>query len=151
LIASGQLAVLTALGAAPADRSRVGLVQSTDKQLGRPSSGEEPLDYERVRDMVWLAIEYGRPHAGSLEAKIKPGSWVVIKPNIVSLLTRDAYRTGDVTDLRVVRAVVEYVARKSRASRITVAAGGSYRGFHDPLTDTVLRQYGNRIDALTCN
>ncbi len=151
LVASAPAVAAARLGAADTGKSRVGLVASAHNRLPRPASAEDPLDYPRVRDLVWKAIEYGRPRAGSLEAKIRPGSWVVIKPNTVSLLTRHAYRTGDVTDLRVIRAVVEYVARKSRAARITVAEGGSYRGFHDPATDTVLRQNGVHIDALTCN
>jgi hypothetical protein len=29
--------------------------------------------------------EYGAPRAGSLEAKIRSGAWVVVKPNIVFL------------------------------------------------------------------
>jgi uncharacterized protein (DUF362 family) len=128
-------------------KTRVGLVQSAHPKLARPSSPEDPLDYERVRDMVWKAIEYGKPRAGSLEAKIRPGSWVVIKPNIVFLRPQGAYTTGDVTDLRVTRAVAEYVARKSRASRITIAEGGSYRGLKDPLTAPVVMQDGQRVDA----
>src|SRR6185436_19412208 len=114
LVASAQALAAVRLGVADTGKSRVGLVASTHARLPRPASAEDPLDYPRVRDLVWKAIEYGRPRAGSLEAKIRPGSWVVIKPNTVSLLTRGAYRTGDVTDLRVIRAVVEYVARKSR-------------------------------------
>ena len=99
-----------ALRGAGTGKGRVGLVTSSHSKLAKPSSIEDPLDYPRVRDMVWKAIEYGRPRAGSLEAKIKPGCWVVIKPNIGSLPPRQSYRTGDVTDMRVVRAVLEYVA-----------------------------------------
>ncbi len=137
-----------ALAAAP-EKSRVGLVTSSHTRLQRPSSPEDALNYERVRDMVWQAIEYGRPRAGSLEAKIRPGSWVVIKPNIVFLRPQPSYRSGDVTDLRVTRAVVEYVARRSRAARITVAEGGSYRSLWDPATDNVVSQNGSRVDALS--
>ena len=64
-----------------AEKTRVGVVHSTHKALAKPVSAEHPLDYELVRDMVWKAIGYGKPGAGSLEAKIKPGSWVVLKPN----------------------------------------------------------------------
>ncbi len=130
-------------------KQRVGLVHSTHSKLAQPSSADDPLDYERVRDMVWKAIEYGKPRAGSLEAKIKPGSWVVIKPNFVFLRPQSSYTTGDVTDLRVTRAVLEYVARKSRAGRITIAEGGSYRGIKDPLKAPVVMQDGQRVDAST--
>src|SRR5512134_4145467 len=92
-------------GALPPEKPRIGVVQSTHARLSRPASPEDPLDYERVRDMVWKAIEYGRPRAGSLEGKIGAGAWVVIKPNMVSLPPRATYRTGDDTDMRVIKAV----------------------------------------------
>ena len=128
---------------------RIGVVRSTHAKLPRPSSPEDKLDYERVRDMVWKAIEYGRPRAGSLEQKIRPGSWVVIKPNIVTLRPSTGYRTGDITDFRVTKAVVEYVARRSKAARITVAEGGTYRRPGDPAKDNVHVQNGVHVDART--
>lgn len=131
------------------DRTRIGLVPSTYSRLSRPASPTDSLDYERVRDMVWTAIRLGAPRAGSLEAKIKPGSWVVIKPNIVGLRGREFYRTGDITDFRVTRAVLEYVARFSKAGRITLAEGGSYRRLTDPAKDNVIFQDGMRRDAMT--
>jgi uncharacterized protein (DUF362 family) len=97
--------------------------------------------------MVWKAIEYGKPRAGSLEAKIRPGSWVVIKPNIVFLRPQGGYTSGDITDIRVTKAVLEYVASKSRAGRITIAEGGSYRSLKDPANDNVVTQNGQRADA----
>ncbi len=142
------LAALSLRGA-PAEKARIGLVASSHPKLAKPSSLEDPLDYPRVRDMVWKAIEYGRPRAGSLEAKIKPGSWVVIKPNIGSLPPRKTFLIGDTIDMRVVKAVIEYVATKSRAGRITVAEGGTYRGVGDPATDNVMLQNGVHVDALT--
>jgi uncharacterized protein (DUF362 family) len=135
------------LAAAGAEKTRVGLVHSAHTKLAQPAPVEDPLDYARVRDMVWKAIEYGKPQAGSLEAKIRPGAWVVVKPNIVFLRPQSGYTAGDITDFRVTRAVVEYVARKSRAARITVAEGGSYRGIRDPAADNVVQQDGARVDA----
>lgn len=134
-------------GAAP--KTRIGLVPSHYPKLQRPSAPTDLLDYERVRDMVWTAIRLGAPQAGSLETKIRPGSWVVIKPNIVGLRGREFYRTGDITDLRVTRAVFEYVARFSRAGRITLAEGGSYRRISDPAKDNVIFQDGIHRDAMT--
>jgi len=148
---TGQGAAVLALQGAPSRKPRIGLVASTHGKLVRPSSREDPLDYPRIRDMVWRAIEYGRPASGRLEDKIKPGSWVVLKPNIISLPPRATYRTGDVTDLRVTKAVLEYVAEKSRAARITVAEGGSYRRLGDPAGDNVMRQNGVQVDALTAD
>ena len=133
--------------AAPAGKPRIGLVQSTHRKLVRTVSPEHELDYALVRDMVWKAIEYGKPAAGSLEAKIRPGSWVVIKPNIVSLASQSYHRPGDTTDLRVIKAVIEYVARNSRARRVTVAEGGSYRSLQDTGTVDAVTQNGRRVDA----
>ena len=142
-------AAAAGLRAAPAGKPGLGLVHSTHKGLRRPSPPDDPLDYERVRDMVWQAIEYGKPRAGSLEAKIPAGAWVVVKPNVVALRPRSSYRTGDVTDMRVTQAVVEYVARKSRAARITVAEGGSYRRPGDPTDNDRTLQNGVHVDLRT--
>ena len=135
------------LAAEPLGRPRVALVRSTYSKLAQPAPVEHPLDCPRVREMTWKAIDY----AGGLEAKIRPGSWVVIKPNLVHLYGRPSYRPGDVTDWRVTKAVLEYVAERTRARRITVAEGGSYRGLHDPATNNVAMQNGVRVDATTCN
>lgn len=144
LLASGCAA--SSLARAEARKTRIGLVQSSHKKLAQAASIEDPLDYTKVRDMVWKAIEYGAPRAGSLEAKIRPGSWVVIKPNVCFLPPQGEYTTGDASDFRVVQAVVEYVARKSKAARITVAEGGSYRGLRDPATLMEVKQNGVRVD-----
>ena len=149
LLAASQAIASPALLTGSAQASKVGLVASSHSKLGRPVSIEHPLDYETVREMVWKAIEYGKPRTGTLGEKIPPGSWVVLKPNIVSLPPRSAYRTGDVTDLRVTRAVLEYVARYSRAGRVTIAEGGSYRKVSDPVKDNAYSQNGQRVDAFS--
>jgi uncharacterized protein (DUF362 family) len=149
VIAGAQTLAAARLAGAATGKTKVGLIQSTHRKLSRTVAPEQELDYGLVREMVWKAIEYGKPQAGSLEAKIKPGSWVIVKPNIVYLQSQIAYRTGDVTDQRVTRAVIEYLAEKSKASRITLAEGGSYRGLSDPLTDNVVTQNGVRTDATT--
>lgn len=144
LLASGCAAA--GLGWADAPRVRVGLVRSDNRKLAHPASIEDALDYPRIRDMVWKAIEYGKPRAGSLEAKIRPGAWVVVKPNIAFLGSQESYCQGDVTDFRVLKAVLEYVAQKSRARRITVAEGGSYQAVHTKGMWEI-SQNGVRVDA----
>ncbi|MCW5982055.1 MAG: DUF362 domain-containing protein [Bryobacteraceae bacterium] len=129
--------------------TKVALVRSTHPRLQRRASVEDPLDYETVRDMVWQAIRYAAPKAGSLDAKIPAGAWVVVKPNIVALRPRRSYRTGDITDMRVTKAVVEYVARFSKAARVTIAEGGSYRRVEDPESSESTTQNGVRVDART--
>jgi uncharacterized protein (DUF362 family) len=149
LIASTQALAGASVARADSGKARVGLVQSSHQRLAAPASPEDPLDYPRVRDMVWKAIEYGQPRAGSLQAKIRPGAWVVVKPNLSFLRPQGGYRSGDITDFRVTKAVLEYLARNSKARRITVAEGGSYRGVRDPATDNAVRQNGQRVDAAT--
>jgi uncharacterized protein (DUF362 family) len=128
-------------------KTKIGLVRSDYTKLTRRASPEADLDYPIVRDMVWKAIEYGAPRAGSLEQKIKPGSWVVIKPNIVAIRPLTWYRKGDITDFRVTQAVFEYVAARSKARRITLAEGGSYRRPSDPAEDNHVLQNGQKVDA----
>src|SRR4051794_20883972 len=91
-LAAVGLPLLPAGALAGEARPRVACIHSTYRKLPHPSSPEDLLDYERVRDMVWTAIRLATPRAGSLEAKIRPKSWVVIKPNIVGLRGREFYR-----------------------------------------------------------
>jgi uncharacterized protein (DUF362 family) len=144
--------LLTAAGAgcAPAavgGVSRLALVGAGYAKLSRPASPEDALNYEQVREMVWTAIALAPPKAGSLDAKIKPGSWVVVKPNIVFLRPHPAYAKGDITDFRVTQAVLEYVARFTRAGRVTLAEGGTYRNRRDTAKDNVVLQGGERVTA----
>lgn len=133
--------------AAASEKTRLGFVRSTHAKLHSPAPLDDPLSYEQVRDMVFQAIEYGAPRAGSLEAKIKPGSWVVLKPNIVFLRPHPSYAKGDITDFRVTRAVLEYVATRSKAGRITIAEGGTYRNLKDKAADNVVMQGERRATA----
>jgi uncharacterized protein (DUF362 family) len=131
------------LYARPSDAARIGLVHSEHPKLRRPAGPDDRLDYQRVRDMVWQAIDY----AGGFTDRVRPGSWVVVKPNIVFLRPASGYRLGDITDMRVTKAVVEYLARNSKAGRITVAEGGSYRSTKDPDERNAVVQNGSRVDA----
>ena len=145
LALSASLAAGTRLGGAPPEKKQIGLVRSTLGALARPASPEHPLDYEGVRDMVWKAIEY----AGGMERRVRPGSWMVLKPNLGWLHPQHDWCPGDTTDLRVLRAVLEYAAANTKAGRITIAEGGSYRGLRDPMPDNVVSQNGVRVDGST--
>ncbi len=70
---SGQGLAALALQGADRAKTRVGLVSSAYAKLLKPSSLEDPLDYPRVRDMVWRAIDYGRPRAVQLAVMIDRG------------------------------------------------------------------------------
>src|SRR5579864_712227 len=145
LVRSAQAAGALSLarGGIATAKTKIGLVASTHPRLAQPASPEDGLDYPRVREMVWQAIDY----AGGFGQRIRPGSWVVIKPNIVFLRPQPGYRSGDITDFRVTKAVLEYVARNSRAARITVAEGGSYRNGKDKASNDFVTQNGTRVGA----
>jgi len=70
LSASARGLAALVLPAAETEKKCIGLVTSSHSKLAKPSSIEDPLDYQRVRDIVRKAIEYGRPRAGSLEAPV---------------------------------------------------------------------------------
>ncbi|MBS1826856.1 MAG: DUF362 domain-containing protein [Acidobacteria bacterium] len=140
-------AAAAALPAAVDAKTRIGFVRSTHAKLRSPAPLDDGLTYEQVREMVFQAIEYGAPRAGSLDAKIKPGSWVVLKPNIVFLRPHPSYAKGDITDFRVTKAVLEYVATRTKAGRITIAEGGTYRSLKDRAEDNVVTQDGRRVNA----
>ena len=137
--------------ATPVEHSVVGIVQSNHAGLSDPVAIDQPLTYEQVKEMVWAAIEYGHPKSGGLGTIIPRDSWVVIKPNIVFLTPQNNWREGDTTDMRVVKAVFEYVAENSLAKRITLAEGGSYRGREDSRSGDTVSQNRERVDAYTAD
>ena len=73
VIAGGQMLAAARLAGAATGKPQVGLVQSAHRKLSSTVGPDREMDYAMVREMVWKAIEYGKPRAGSLEAKIKPG------------------------------------------------------------------------------
>jgi uncharacterized protein (DUF362 family) len=123
---------------------RVGIVTSnfrgSEDHDGTKASGladPQPLAADltqaQIGAMVVKALELGSPIKGGLGSILGPEDWVVIKPNIVSCQglgreTRDGgahhpYLAGTVTDLRVIQALVEYMAEHKYGARITIAEG----------------------------
>jgi len=71
-----------------------------------------------VRD----AIELGATSRGGLSGIVRQRDWVVIKPHIaVCQRTDGSCIAGSVTDLRVVRSVIEWLAEHRLGSRISIA------------------------------
>ncbi|MHB9030308.1 MAG: DUF362 domain-containing protein [Candidatus Latescibacterota bacterium] len=109
----------------------VGVAGSTDPTLSRPAALTATLDYGQVRAVVWLALDRDVSDR-SLRNIVQKNSWVVLKPNIVTANIRtmkdfDAegvLHWGLVTDLRVMKAVAEYLIEKVGPRRITFAEGG---------------------------
>jgi len=122
----------------------VGLVLSTSAE-GRDADGRyvrgldstQPVDADLSADFVeaWVrtAIELGASHTQDLLTSVTADDWVVIKtdisccyglgPSIKDGGAHQPYIPGTVTDLRVVRAVINFLMKNKRGARITIAEG----------------------------
>ena len=101
--------------------------------LASPRPAGADLDSAFIEAWVRKAIEMGSTRAGDLSTMIGPDDWVVIKTNISTCHglapsitdggAHQPYVPGTVTDLRVVRAVINYLVEKKCGARITIAEG----------------------------
>jgi uncharacterized protein (DUF362 family) len=83
--------------------TKVSVVASNYETLPNPAPiTEEHLAYQQVEDMVREALRL----QGGLDLLIKPGDKVLIKPNIVD---PEPAGSGEVTDVRVVKALVKII------------------------------------------
>ncbi|MFC1538438.1 DUF362 domain-containing protein [Candidatus Latescibacterota bacterium] len=111
------------------DKPVVGIAGSNDPELSEPSPLDSLLITEQVREIVWLALDRDTSPK-SLMNIVGKDSWVVIKPNLVTCpVTMDDFHADGiahwwlVTDLRVVKAVAEYLIMRIGPRRITIAEG----------------------------
>ncbi len=115
----------------------VAVAGSDDPSLAHPAHLDEVIDYDQVRAVVRLALDRDTSDR-NLPALIKKDSWVVIKPNIVTIPVKDpngdawlmiaAHQQGTehwglVTDLRVIKVLAEYIVEKIGPRRLTIAEG----------------------------
>jgi len=107
----------------------VGIAGSNDPWLTTPAPLDARLTTEQVREVVWLALDRDTSQR-SLPAIVGKNSWVVIKPNLVTcpVTMHDFHADGVehwwlVTDLRVVKALAEYLIERIGPRRITIAEG----------------------------
>ncbi len=116
-----------------ADSPLVALAGSDDPELANPAPLDAPLTTDQVRNVVRLALDRDTSPR-NLRRIVTPDSWVVIKPNIVTAVNRDDFTAEGidhwwlVTDLRVVRAVAEYLIEHVGPRRITIAEGPAWAG-----------------------
>jgi uncharacterized protein (DUF362 family) len=83
--------------------AQVAIVTSDDPALSSPiATGSDELSYTQIEAMVRRAVEL----AGGLKGIIKPGNMVLLKPNIVD---PEPPGSGEVTDVRVVKAMIRIV------------------------------------------
>ena len=100
---------------AASQRSVVGIARSDDAQLDDAVSAVSSLSYAEVKTLVRRAVML----SGGLESVIGPEDhWIVVKPNIVDMVPKGS---PVITDVRVVKAVVELVYETAPKARITIA------------------------------
>ena len=107
----------------------VGIAGSNDPVLTKPAPIDTILTTDQVREVVWLALDRDTSPR-NLHSQVGKDSWVVVKPNLVTcpVTMNDFHADGLehwwlVTDLRVVKAIVEYLVEKIGPRRITIAEG----------------------------
>lgn len=114
----------------------VSVCASNDPSLPDPKPIDDPICMEQIRDILRLALDRDTSPR-NLRNIVKKDSWVMIKPNIVCITFWQKHNPnrhpdpegwGLVTDLRVIRALVEYLIEKVGPQRITIAEGPS--GWH---------------------
>jgi hypothetical protein len=101
--------------------------------LASPQPKDADLGNDFVEAWVRKAIEMGSPRATDLSKIVGPEDWVVVKTNISTCHglepsvkdggAHQSYMAGSVTDLRVVRAVINYLVENKCGARITIVEG----------------------------
>jgi len=112
-------------------QTHVSLVRSDLEGLSFSKKPDAVLTNAEIREMVYKAIALD-VHWGTnipeLKYKISrkgANCWVSIMPNI-NTIPGERYNPGDVTDPRVIWAVLDYIADSTDAKRISLLAGGTY-------------------------
>jgi hypothetical protein len=125
---------------------RVGIVLSSFKEgedddgskiagLADPQPPAADLTAKQLDAMVRRAIDLAATRASEFHALVDPEDWVVIKTHIPTCYglgpeTKDGgahqpYIAGSVTDPRIVRTVISYLAERKRGLRFTIVEGSS--------------------------
>lgn len=101
--------------------------------LKDPKPVDADLTYEQLDAMLRKAIDLGGGREGGLKSIIAPDDWVVIKTNIETCYglgpeTKDGgahspYIPGTVTDLRLIRSLLSYLAEGKFGRRFSIVEG----------------------------
>lgn len=92
------------------------------KGLARPRPVTADLDDTDIDALVRKAIELGNTRKGGLPALVETDDWVVIKTHVPSGPgDGGAHPPGEITDPRVVRTLVAFLAGNKLGARITIA------------------------------
>lgn len=93
------------------------------KGLADPRPKDADLTDAQFDAMVRRAIELGDTRTGGLHTVVGPEDWVVIKTDISSCHGLGEYVPGSVTDLRMIRTLINWMVEHKCGGRITVAEG----------------------------
>jgi uncharacterized protein (DUF362 family) len=123
-----------AVAAASQDKTpRVGIVLSSFlgskdhdgaviQGLANPRPVDAGLSAAEIDGMLRKAIELGNTRRGGLLSIVKPDDWVVIKVDTRRCqCPGEGHVAGSVTDLRVVKSLIDWLVEHQRGSRITIA------------------------------
>jgi uncharacterized protein (DUF362 family) len=92
--------------------------------LADPSPVDAELSASQIDAMLRKAISLGTTRRGGLTAIVASDDWVVVKPRIETCYEPGpGYIRGSVTDLRVVRSLIEFLAEHKCGARFTIAEG----------------------------
>ena len=110
----------------------VAVATSSDSELATPAALNASLSFAQVDAIVRRALDLDQSEH-SIRAVVEPSDWVVVKVNIVTNRGNptSAYyhngieHPGQITDLRVVKSVINYLIEQVGPRRITIAEGGA--------------------------
>ena len=110
----------------------VAVASSSDSELADPAALNTSLNSSQVDAIVRRALDLDQSER-SIRAVVEPSDWVVVKVNIVTNRGNpsSAYyhngieHPGQITDLRVVKSVINYLIEQVGPRRITIAEGGA--------------------------
>ena len=92
--------------------------------LADPSPVDAELSAGQIDAMLRKAISLGTTRRGGLTKIVASDEWVVIKPGIETCYEPGpGYIRGSVTDLRLVRSLIEFLAEHKCGARFTIAEG----------------------------
>ena len=101
--------------------AKVSIVRSDDPELANPTPiTNAEIDYPTIEDMVRRAIQL----SGGFEWLIQEGDMVLLKPNIVD---PEPPGSGEVTDVRVIKALIKIIDEISPGNIEIVVGEGSPR------------------------
>ena len=110
----------------------VAVATSSNPELAAPAALNASLNFAQVDAIVRRALDLDQSER-SIRAVVEPSDWVVVKVNIVTNRGNpsSAYyhngieHPGQITDLRVVKSVINYLIEQVGPRRITIAEGGA--------------------------